>query len=169
MKWLRVKNSLSVLMVLFMAGACLAVCRGPALAASGSRLDTSAATPVVLGRQGPQTGQFQANELTVNYKYVFSGNSMQLSGIVQFATPIVANYSVVRTFELGLALADAQGNVLGQQSLTTAYDTDVNDSVKFTGTILVPSQAASMVFTYSGQAYGPGSTPTNFWLDPIKK
>lgn len=168
MRRLLSKNSLWSAMVLFFVTAFLAGSQGTTLAA-GNRLDGTAATPVTIERQGPQTGQFKANELTVNFRQVISGNSMQLSGTVRFGIPIVANYSTVRTFELGVILADAQGNVLQRQMLTTAYNTDVNDLVKFTQTVPITAQATAMVFSYSGQAYGPGSTPTNFWLEPVTK
>jgi len=169
MKTLRSRNSLWSLMVLFLAMAFLAGIRGTTAAAQAKRLDGKAVNPVTIGREGPQSGRFTANELNVEYKYVFSGSNMQLSGSVRFASPIAANYSVVRTFELGLILADAQGNVLHRQMLTTAYDNNVNDAIPFTHTVLVPPQATVMVFSYSGQAYGPGTSPTNFWLDPVTK
>jgi hypothetical protein len=76
----------------------------------------------------------------------------------------------VQTFQLGLALADAQGNVLGQQGLATAYDKNVGDTINFSASVAVSAQTASMAFTYTGQAYAEGSggpDPTNFYFYPF--
>jgi len=158
-KAIRVGFSFSVLLLLLMAGA---------FKVHGQTLNT--ANQIVLNKQGQQSGQFNAPDLTVNYTYVRTGGDMQLTGKVQFGMTIQANYAVVQTFQLGLALADAQGNVLEQQGLTTAYDNNVGDTINFSKSVVVPPQTASMAFTYTGQAYAAGSggpDPTNFSFYPI--
>ncbi len=128
------------------------------------------ANQIVLSAHGQQSGQFNGPDLTVNYTYVRSGNDLHLSGTIQFGMTIQANYAVVQTFQLGLALADAQGNVLGQQGLTTAYGNNVGDTINFSKTVAVPPQTASIAFTYNGQAYASGSGDpdlTNFWFSPF--
>jgi hypothetical protein len=138
------------------------------VAARGETLKTAARIP--LDAQGQQSGQFSAPDLTVNYKYDRTGSDMKLAGTVQFAMLIQANYAVVQTFRLGLALADAQGNVVGQQELASAFDNNVGDTVSFSGTVALPAQTASMAFTYTGEAYAadPGDPdPTSFWFYPF--
>lgn len=128
------------------------------------------ANQIVLSSQGQQSGQFSAPDLTVNYTYVLTGGNIQLTGTVQFGMTIQANYSTVQTFQLGLALADAQGNVLGQQGLTTSSGNNVGDPINFSKTVPVPAQASSMAFTYTGQAYSSGRggpDPTNFFFYPF--
>jgi len=128
------------------------------------------ANQIVLNAQGQQSGQSNAPDLTVTYTCVRTGGNMQLSGNVQFGMSIQGNYAVVQTFQLGVVLADAQGNVLGEQQLTSAFDTNVGDTINFNTTVAVPAQTASMAFTYNGQAFDAGrggSNPTNFWFYPF--
>ncbi len=160
MKIIRAGFSFSVLLILLMAGA---------FNAGGQGQTLNPANQIVLNAQGQQSGQFTAPDLTVNYTYVRSGGNMQLTGNVQFGMTIQANYAVVQTFQLGLALADAQGNVLGQQGLATSYDHNVGDTINFSTSVTVPPQTASMAFTYTGQAYAEGGNPdpTNFYFYPF--
>ncbi len=161
MKVIRVGFSFSVLFVLLMAGA---------LRVEGQGQTLNPASQIVLNAEGQQSGQFNAPDLTVSYTYVRSGGTMQLTGNVQFGMTIQANYAVVQTFQLGLALADARGNVLGQQGLATAYDKNVGGTINFSTSVAVPAQTASMAFTYTGQAYAEGSggpDPTNFFFYPF--
>ncbi|MGO9689997.1 MAG: hypothetical protein ACLP2X_15835 [Syntrophobacteraceae bacterium] len=154
--------SFTVLLILLMTGAFKVYGQGKAL---------NPASQIALNAQGQQAGQFNAPDLTVNYTYVRTGGDMQLTGNVQFGMTIQANYSVVQTFQLGLAMADAQGNVLGEQGVTTAYDNNVGDTINFSTSVVVPAQTASMAFTYTGQAYASGSgggpDPTNFSFYPF--
>jgi len=161
MNVIRLGCSFSMLLILIMAGAFKVYGQGQTL---------NPAYQIVLNPQGQQSAQFNAPDLTVNYTYVRSGGNMQLTGNVQFGMTIQANYAIVQTFQLGLALADAQGNVLGQQGLATSYDHNVSDTINFSTSVAVPAQTASMAFTYTGQAYEEGSggpDPTNFYFYPF--
>jgi hypothetical protein len=158
---IRADFGFSVLLILLVTGVF-------AVAAQGETLNP--ADQIVLSAQGQQSGQFKAPDLTVSYTYVRTGSDMKLSGTVQFGMTIQANYAVVQTFQLGLALADAQGNVLGQQGLTSAYDNNVGDTINFSASVAVPPQTVSMAFTYTGQAYAAGTGDpdvTNFWFSPF--
>ena len=153
--------SFSVLLILLTAGA---------FKVEGQGKTINPANQVALNAQGQQSGQFNAPDLTVNYTYVRTGGDMQLTGNIQFGMTIQANYAVVQTFQLGLALADAQGNVLGQRGLATAYASNVGDTINFSSSVAIPPQTAAMAFTYTGQAYaaGPGGPdPTNFYFYPF--
>jgi len=161
MKLIRVSFGFSVLLILIVAGA---------FTVDGQGQTLNPANQIALNAQGQQSGQFNAPDLTVNYTYVRTGGNMELTGNVQFGMTIQANYAAVQTFKLGLALADAQGNVLGQPGLTTAFDTNVGDTINFSISVAVPPQASFMAFTYTGQAYaaGPGNSDvTNFWFSPF--
>jgi hypothetical protein len=152
---------ISALLILLMTCAFSVVARGETL---------KPADGIALSDQGQQSGQFTAPDLSVSYTYTRDGGNLQLNGTIQFRTDIQANYTAVQTFQLGLALADAQGNVLEQQGLTTAYDSDVGDTINFSKTVTVPPGVASMAFTYTGQAFEAGSggpDATNFWFYPI--
>src|SRR5271169_1176852 len=126
--------SFSVLLILLMA---------VTFTVSGQGKTLYPANQILLDAQGNQ-GQFNGTDLSVNYSYVRTGGDMQLTGNVQFGMTIQANYAAVQTFQLGLALADAQGNVLKEQGLTTAFDSDVGDTINFSKTVTVPPGVASM-------------------------
>ncbi|MGC9965883.1 MAG: hypothetical protein ABSE08_10795 [Syntrophobacteraceae bacterium] len=161
MRAIRADFGFSALLILLTAVAFTVTARGETL---------NTADRISLDSQGQHSGQFSAPDLTVNYTYARTGGDMTLAGSVQFGMPIQANYAVVQTFRLGLALADAQGNVIGQQGLTSAFDSDVGDALSFSTTVAVPPQTAFMAFTYTGEAYAadPGDPdPTNFWFYPI--
>ena len=161
MKLIRASFGFSVLLILIVAGA---------FTVDGQGQTLNPANQIALNAQGQQSGQFNAPDLTVNYTYVRTGGNMQLTGNVQFGMTIQANYAAVQTFKLGLALADAQGNVLGQQQITSVFDNNVGDTIKFNTPVAVPPQTAFMAFTYTGQAYagGPGNSDvTNFWFSPF--
>jgi len=152
---------ISVLLIVVMTCAFAVVARGETL---------KPADEIALSDQGQHSGQFTAPDLSINYTYDRNGGNIQLNGTIQFRTNIQANFTAVQTFQLGLALADARGNVLEQQGLTTAYDSDVGDAINFSKTVTVPPGVASMAFTYTGQAYEAGSggpDPTNFWFYPF--
>ncbi len=160
MKVIRISSSFSVLLILLMAGAL-------GVYAQGKTLDP--AYQIALNPQGDQ-GQFNGPHLSVNYSYVRSGGNMQLTGNVQFGMTIQANYAGVQSFNLGLALADSRGNVLGEQGLTSAFYSNAGDTINFNTSVAVPPQTAFMAFTYSGQAYaaGPGGPdPINLWFSPF--
>jgi hypothetical protein len=161
MKTIRAGLSFSVLLILLAVAVFTVAARGETLKADAR---------IALDAQGQHSGKFSAPDLTVNYTYARTGTDMNLSGTVRFDMPIRANYAVVQTFRLDLALADAQGNVIGQQGLASASDNDVGDPVSFSATVAVPEQTASMAFTYTGEAFAadPGDPdPTNFWFYPF--
>ena len=152
--------SFSVLLILLVAGAFNVYGQGQTL---------NPASQIALNAQGDQ-GQFNGPDLSVNYAYVINGGNMLLTGNVQFGMTIQANYAGVQTFQLGLALADGQGNVLGQQQITSAFYNNLSDTIKFNTSVAVPPQAAFMAFSYSGQASAAGSggpDPTNIRFSPF--
>jgi hypothetical protein len=161
MKAIRAGLSFSVFLILSMA---------VAFTVSGQGKMLNPANKIVLNTQGQLSGQFNAPDLTVNYTYIRTGGEMQLTGNVQFGMTIQANYSVVQTFQLGLALADGQGNVLAEEGITTGFDNNVGDTINFSKSVVVPAQTASMAFTYTGQALAAGrggADPTNFYFYPF--
>lgn len=162
MKMIRSRFSLSVLFVPLVLGLLLAGYQGTGAAASINQ-----AQLIMLGTGTQLDGQFNANELTVYYKYTRSGGNAQVSGTVQFQPPILANYSMLSSFELSLVFTDAQGNELFRQVVNNSIEADVNDEINFKTSVAVPPGAAAMSFSYTGQAYGPGSPPTNFSLNPV--
>lgn len=156
-----------VLLLVWMAGVCLAGCQGTLTRGNvGQTIQPSAQIKIV--KTDPQSGVFDDDYVTVKYKYIASEGSLQVSGSVRFDSAISENFLVVQTFDLGLLLGDETGKVLLQQGLTTAVEADVTSSQSFHTTVILPPQAVTMAFTYNGMAFGSGGTsPTSFWSDPV--
>ena len=120
---------------------------------------------------GEQSGQYKADEITVDYRYVRTRDDLKMSGTIRFNYSMQGNFSTVNTFSLALVLADAQGTILAQQGLATAYDHKVGDPITFNTTMIIPSQTAIMAFNYTGASSGAGTSgsPSAFWHNPAGK
>jgi hypothetical protein len=156
-----------VLLTVLVLGVSLAGCQGTMGGIKGQHIQKPA--QIALVKTGQQSGKFSDGYVTVKYKYTAAGGNLQISGIASFESAISGNFAIVQTFDLGLLLADDQAKILLQQGLTTAVENSVSDPVNFTNTVFLPPQAAFMAFTYNGQAYGDGLSPTTFWADPVER
>jgi hypothetical protein len=166
----RIKHLGCVFTSILAIGVLLTGCQGTMLSTTNKGQTIKPSAQINLVKTGPQSGQFSDGYVTVNYKYTVAAGNLQMSGVVQFGTALIANFLVVQTFELGLLVGDAQGKVLMQQGLTTAGETDVSSSVNFNTPVVLPPQAAIMAFSYNGTAYGSGGeSPTSFWADPVER
>jgi hypothetical protein len=122
-------------------------------------------------KTGQQSGQFTDGYATVNYNCTVNGNSMRMSGVVQFSPAIVGNFRTIQSFQISLVLGNSQGRVLTQQGLSAAVENSVSSPVDFNTTVPLPLQAATMAFSYNGTAYGGvgSDSPTSFWADPVER
>ena len=156
-----------VLLTILVLGVSLAGCQGTMGGIKGQHIQQPA--QIALVKAGQQSGKFSDGYVTVKYKYTAADGNLQIAGVVSFDSAISGNFQIVQTFDLGLLLGDAQGKILMQQGLTTAVENSVSDPVNFNNTVFLPPQAAFMAFTYNGQAYGDGLSPTTFWADPVER
>jgi hypothetical protein len=120
-----------------------------------------------LDRSGQSTGNFQDGYVKVSYRYTPGEDGLRISGSVWFGDAIVMNYLFVGTFHMDILLADAQGQVVSQQSLATALNMNVADSIEFMTTVSLPPQANYMAFSYTGRVHGLGESPMAIWYYPV--
>jgi hypothetical protein len=158
-----------ILSVVVALGSFLGGCQGSLFNVQGQNLEYADRITVQSG--GPRTGHYSSPDLTLDYEYVRNGDSLKISGTIRFSTSMQGNFLTINTFNLALVLADAQGTVLAQEGLATAYSQNVADRVTFSKTSVIPASTASMAFWYSGSVAGSGSagSPTPFWHDPVAK
>ena len=161
------------LLPILVLGAFLGGCQGSLnnIPAQGQGQKLEDVKAILLGDTGRQTGQYRTDDLTVDWEYRRAGGSLQLSGVVRFSPALQNQIKFLGSFQLGLVLSDAQGNTLMDQGLTTAYGDSVSDPISFSTNLAVPPQAASMAFSYRGQAYGGdgGLNPIQFYEYPVAR
>jgi hypothetical protein len=152
-----------MLLTLSATVALLVGCQGSLFNVSGKSIPYNDRLALKTG--GEQTGQYKADEFTIDYRYSRTGDQFKISGTVRFSYSMQGNFTTVNTFSLVLLLADGQGTILGQQPLTTAYDQDTRDPVTFEKTTTIPYPTAMMAFNYTGAASGEGGagSPSAFW------
>ena len=147
---------------------CLALggCQGSLFNVQGKSIEYTDRLALKTG--GEQSGQYKADEITVDYRYVRTGDDLKMSGTIRFNYSMQGNFSTVSTFSLALVLADAQGTILAQQGLATAYDHKSSEPVNFSTTMIIPRQTEMMAFSYTGAASGAGTSgsPSSFWHNP---
>lgn len=156
-----------VLLTVLVLGVSLAGCQGTMGGIKGQHIQKPA--QIALVKSGQQSGKFSDGYVTVKYKYTAADSNLQISGVASFDSAISGNFATVQTFDLGLLLGDDQAKVLMQHGLTTAVENSVSDPVNFNNNVFLPPQAAFIAFTYNGQAYGDGLSPTTFWADPVER
>lgn len=153
---------LAVLLAIFLAG-----CQGSMLTAKGHALDKT--RQIMISKGGQQSGQYVSGDLSINYQYTRSADSLQIAGAVQFDSSISGNYNTINHFELSLMLADAQGTVLKQQVLTSADDNNPSTPINFSVTLSLPAQCESMAFAYEGQVSGVQTGPVSIGRYPVNE
>lgn len=164
------RNRLSILLVAVVAfGAFLIGCQGSLNNLQGQ--DIQYGERIMLKEGGQQTGQYKSDDMTIDYQYVRTGDSLKISGVIQFSFTMQRMFLTLRTFNLSLLLADSQGKVLGEQILTIASAERLTSPQTFSKTLVIPPQTALVAFNYSGQVSGSGTdgSPTSFWHTPIVK
>jgi hypothetical protein len=160
------KGAGGVCLTVILAGAFLAGCQGSLFTAKGHMLQ--AAEQIMISKAGQQSGQYTSDDLTMGYTYARTGDSLRISGAVQFASSVTGNFLTINTFELGLLLADAQGKILQQHGLTTALAANSSNPIDFSITLSLPPGCESMAFTYNFQATDPDERrPSTFWQYPV--
>jgi hypothetical protein len=132
---------------------------------------------IPLVSEGEQTGAYQSDDLSIDYRYVRRGDELSMMGTVRFSSGTQLNFNYVDYFNLSLLLGDSQGTILTNQALVSTSWVNLTgpyNQVKFNKTMRIPPNAAVMAFTYTGQAseggFGGGENGggnTQFWEYPI--
>jgi hypothetical protein len=164
-KYCRTDAQSLMLVVSIMMGVFLAGCQGSMITGKGKSIDP--VYRIVITKGGQQSGQFSSEDLTLNYTYTRTGNTLELSGVVQFSDVINGNYNAINRFDLGLILADAQGIILEQHGLTTGEANRPSAPINFREILALPPQCETMAFTYNAQVSGVTTGPVALFHYPV--
>jgi hypothetical protein len=151
-------------------GLLLAGCQGtlptaPQQSMKNQTLQKSSQIPLVSSRES--SGHFQDGYVKVSYRSTPTGDSLNVSGSVWFGDAVVMNYLFVDTFHMDMLVADAQGKIVSQQSIATAVNLNVTESIEFITSVFLPPEATCMAFTYTGRVHGLGESPMAIWSYPV--
>jgi hypothetical protein len=154
-----------LIMGIFLTGCQGTLPASPQQSMKDQTLQKSSQIPLVM--PGGSSGHFQDGYVKVSYRYVPAGDSLDISGTVWFEDAVVMNYLFANTFHMDILLADAQGKVVSQQSIATAVEINVTESIAFITSVFLPPQATYMAFTYTGQVHSVGESPVAIWSYPV--
>lgn len=139
----------------------LAACQGNLLTYRGKIVDADRRIELTQG--GPHQETWQTNDLSLNYAYVRDQKSLKISGDVKLRYD-----SIIAHFYLTLHFLDSEGRIIDDERILTADFRQTINSWHFKKEFILPQHAASIAFSYSGQArgFGPDSSAWDFWKTP---
>lgn len=170
--WFKTLNSPRVLfIVVLLVLASFASAPAFTLLTPGYRGDKIQAGYQIPIKSGEHTGAYRTNDVSVNYRYLKSGDDLNMSGTVRFVGGIPMNFNYVDYFHLGMLLGNSEGAILSNHGLTSASWVNLtgpSDQVHFSRNLVLPPKTTVMAFTYTGQASeGGAGGNTQFWQYPI--
>ena len=140
------KRILPVAMAVFL----LAGCQTMPVSYSGGMVPTSKQVPLV--ESGARSGQYNTEDLRIDYEYSRSGNKLSISGSIYFEDRIIYSFLRIEQFHADLIFVDAGGRALEAQGLTTSSFSKADSGLTFSRDVAIPANAASLSFSYSGTA-----------------
>lgn len=140
------KRVLPVAMAVFF----LAACRTMPVSYSGGMVPSSKQVPLV--ESGLRSGQYNTEDLRIDYEYSRSGSKLSISGSIYFEDRIIYSFLRIEQFHADLIFVDAGGRALEAQGLTTSSFSKSDSGLTFSRDVVIPANAASLSFSYSGTA-----------------
>lgn len=125
---------------------------------------------IPLPGDSPQNAVWETRDLRVDYRFSRSGNQLRISGTLKLADSVRYNASRLVDFYMGLIFVGGQGRVLQMRGLATSGYPGLDEPMHFNASLAIPADAASMAFTYRGEAAESGEesgSVFSFWEYPI--
>ncbi len=164
--WVRCGKLLSLILTSFI----LLACQSPSVKPAGRTVPEG--KWVLLSQYEGQSGRWESNDLTLDYKYDRDQSQLGISGVIHFTGPIRGEYEIVNYFHLDIIPVDVQGTVLDMIGLTSEAEINLlyDGPINFYKTLSLPANTAGMAFSYTGRASGGGTYFdggfTDFWEYP---
>ena len=121
-----------------------------------------------------RSASYQSPDLTIEYRWVRSGNELQLTGLAKFTPRIRNGFTMIPYFDLSVFFTDAQGNILEDRRIATPGSGDPDSQMRISEKLLLPPGTANMAFSYDGLARDTGGAGEDngggempFWQVPI--
>jgi hypothetical protein len=140
------RRMLPVVMAIFF----LTACQTMPVSFSGGMVPSSKQVPLV--ESGLRSGQYNTEDLRIDYEYSRSGNKLSISGSIYFADRIINSFLRIEQFHADLIFVDAGGRALEAQGLTSSSFSKSDGGLTFSRDVAIPVNAASLSFSYSGTA-----------------
>ncbi len=151
----------TLLFLVFLGG-----CQGNFLGYRGELVAEENRVPLQSG--GPHSGVWDTNDLIFQYRYIWQGGTLDLTGNIDLVGG-AANFQTVKRFSLSVYFVDGNGRILEQALLFGAGGRRQVRFWSFEKEMRPPPDTRSMAFGYSGvvRGSGRGAGTWSFWETPI--
>jgi hypothetical protein len=107
---------------------------------------------VALQKGGAQSGTWETFDITINYMYVQSGETLEISGQAVLSQHYQMGYSSISRLLIYLFFLDENSRVLKTAQITQAMTSATDETMAFSQQYAVPAGAKSLSFGYDGTA-----------------
>jgi len=109
---------------------------------------------------GPYKGVWETYDVIVSYEYKKDGQNLLLTGEANLAGHLTRGFPVIDFFYIHAHLLDENGTIISSKKLLSARNREYNYfyDPSFNHTILMPPEALSLAFSYSGRVRDSGSS-----------
>jgi hypothetical protein len=163
-----VRRQTLAILFLVLSGAMLVSCQSVLFTYKGARIAQVNLIPLTEG--GLKSDHFETEDVTIDYEYTRSGNSLRLGGEISYSRALQNSFTSVPEFYIRVFFADAQGTVLAYRGIIASGYGYTSDRMRFHELVVLPPGTAFMAFGYSGRAFDGSAqdrTEKSFWFDPI--
>lgn len=124
---------------------------------------------VSLQNDGSQSGALDTFEISINYKYLQSGEVLDISGQVVLSEHFQLNYISIIRLEVYLFFLDEDSRVLKTAQIVRSMTGSVDEVMTFSQQYTVPAGAKSFSFGYDGTTREVRGDIFSFYELPLKK
>ncbi len=128
----------------------LAGCRTHLLNLTRGPVPEAYRKPLVEGE--PQYNNWRGADLTLDYNYLKTQNTLDLAGRISFDRGTEMNFGNIDNLRMSIYFLDNQGNILGSSGIYSTYWLRSESNPTFRTRLTVPPGASAIAFSYDGQA-----------------
>jgi hypothetical protein len=124
---------------------------------------------------GPQEGSWQTRDLSIDYELLQEGNTLRISGVVNFGGHLTANFFILEYLTIYIHALEDNGIVLKTKPVKTfgyRRQLDLLGKLSFKGHFEMSEDVdiIAVAFSYSGTVQSEGGDAgSDFWKIPRRK
>lgn len=124
---------------------------------------------IAIGDQKTSTGQWQTNNVSLNYSIDNTADAFFISGSVHISESVTASFPLGDYFYLFFNFIDNSGTVISTHNISPLirFRTEVADQLPFSNTLEKPADAVFFAFSYVGNFKGANTGDENMGDWPI--
>lgn len=115
---------------------------------------------------GDQSDTWVTFDLSIDYRYRYDAELLEMSGQVNLSEHYQMNYATLKYLQVYLFFLDKDSRVLETAALNIPQSGSVHDSQSFSQSFRVPPATVAISFGYSGEAGGRKDNKS-FYLLPL--